>query len=272
MPSTRFLFWNINGKPLASLVGRIAHSRAIDVVILAEAKMRAADLLRTLNEQGSGNFRYCAGLSEAISVFVRFSSSFLHPRFDSDRVSIQHLALPARSPVLLVMAHLPSKLWWSNDSQTFECTELARLILAEEDKVGHRRTVLVGDLNMNPFEAGMVAAAGLHAVPTRRLAAREVRTVQGREYPMFYNPMWSHFGDRHRDTAGSYFYSSSEHISYFWHIFDQVLLRPELARQFGPGTLEIVSSVGDCPLVHADGRPDSSSYSVHLPVVFDLEF
>jgi hypothetical protein len=272
VPSTRFLFWNINGKPLADLIGHIAYVRAIDIIILAESDISAVDMLRSLNRQCSGGFRYCAGFNATIEVFVRFSPGFLQPRFDADRVSIRHLTLPARSTILLAMVHLPSKLRWSNDSQAIECTELARRIAIEEDKVGHRRTILVGDLNMNPFETGMVAAGGLNSVPTRRLAAREVRTVQGREYSMFYNPMWGHFGDRQRDTAGSYFYSSSEHVNYFWHIFDQVLLRPELAQQFDPGTLEIISSLSDRSLVHADGRPDSSACSDHLPIVFELNF
>jgi hypothetical protein len=272
MPTTRFLFWNINRKPLADLVGRIAHARAADVVILAECDIDAADLLLSLNQGSPGGFHDSAGINRTFSVFVRFSPRFLKPRFDSERVSVRHLSLPARSSILLAMTHLPSKLYWSDDSQAFESTELARRISTEEDKVGHQRTVLVGDFNMNPFEPGMVAAAGLNCVPTRRLAARGVRTVQGREYRLFYNPMWSHFGDATRDTAGSYFYSSAEHVSYFWHIFDQVLIRPVLAQQFDPRKVEIVASVGEHSLVHADGRPDAVACSDHLPVIFELEF
>lgn len=126
--------------------------------------------------------------------------------------------------------------------------------------------------SMNPFEPGMVAAAGLNCVPPRRLAERGVRTVQGREYRLFYNPMWSHFGDAARDTAGSYFYSRAEHVSYGWHIFDQVLIRPELAQHFDPRKVEIVAGVCGNSLVHADGRPDGVACSDHLPVVFELEF
>jgi len=71
-----------------------------------------------------------------------------------------------------------------------ECTNLSNAIVEEERKAGHSRTILVGDLNMNPFEKGVIAAAGLHAVASRRIAERIERTVQGRSYPFFYNPMW----------------------------------------------------------------------------------
>ena len=102
---------------------------------------------------------------------------------------------------------------------------------------------------MNPFEPGVVAAGGLHAVMSREVASRQSRTVQGRDYRFFYNPMWNHFGDANSPTAGSYFYNASEHVSYFWNLFDQVLIRPELAAPFDPDSLSIVTSAGSRSLV-----------------------
>lgn len=125
---------------------------------------------------------------------------------------------------------------------------------------------------MNPFEHGMVAAAGLHSVMSREIANRTVRTVQGRDYPFFYNPMWGHLGDRTSKTAGSYYYDSAQHVNYFWNVFDQVLIRPEVAAQFDPTALSIVTAIGNRSLVRADGKPDRNSFSDHLPVIFELEF
>ena len=186
MPSTKFLFWNINGKPLAGLIADLADAHGVEVIILAESKITVSDLLLALNRRPTAGFHFCVGLSSAITIFSRFSSAFLKPVFESDRVSIRRLTLPARSELLLATVHFPSKLYWSNESQVFECTELARRIVLEEDRLGHRRTVLVGDFNMDPFEAGMIGAAGLHAVMSRKIAARDFRTVQGRDYRLFY--------------------------------------------------------------------------------------
>ena len=139
---------------------------------------------------------HAPGCRLPVEVFTRFSPDFLVPTLESGRFSIRRMSLPARPELLLAMVHLPSKSYWTNDSQTLECAELSRMVQTEEQKVGHRRTLLLGDLNVDPFEPGMVGASGLHAMMTRQLAARQSRTVQGREYPMFYNPMWGHFGDR----------------------------------------------------------------------------
>jgi hypothetical protein len=168
--------------------------------------------------------------------------------------------------------HLASKLHQSDDSQILECAALVGRIVEREDQVGHRRTVLVGDFNMNPFESGMVGAAALHSVMSRQVSSRGSRTVQGQVYPLFYNPMWNHLGDSRGDTAGTYFYDNAQHVNYFWNTFDQVLLRPELAEHFDPNGLKIVTSAGDRILVRPDGRPDNTNSSDHLPIVFELEF
>lgn len=266
------MFWNLNRKPLAHVVAEFADEHEVDIIVLAENAIDPGSLQRELNGTTKGLFHLPHGLSRSLTVFTRFSSEFLQPTFESDRVSIRRLTLPARSELLVAAAHLPSKLHWSSESQPYECVELAQRIADEETRAGHRRTVLLGDFNMNPFESGMVAAGGLNSVMSRAVAARIARTVQGREYPFFYNPMWAHFGDAKGGTAGSYFYDSAEHVNYYWNVFDQVLIRPELADGFDTQTLRILTSVGSRSLVRSDGRPDHVNFSDHLPIVFELNF
>jgi len=215
MPATKFLFWNIGRKPLAQLVSELAEIHGVDVIMLAECETDPGAMLRALNRTPETGFHFPASFSERTVIFTRFSREFLQPAFESERISIRRLALPARAPVLLATVHLPSKLYWMGESQAFECVELARRIEVEEQTAGHRRTILVGDFNMNPFETGVVSAVGLNSVMSRRVASRETRTVQGREYRFFYNPMWSHFGDAGDDTAGSYYYDAGEHVNYY---------------------------------------------------------
>lgn len=272
MPQTTFLFWNLNRKPLLNLVAELAGSRRVDVVILAECPDEPRSILQVLNANGTSGFRYPRSDCERVRVFTRFSKQFLVPKFESERISIRRLSLPDRSEVLLAMAHLPSKLHCSDASQLFECTELAREIAHIEDRVGHGRTILVGDLNMNPFESGLVGAGGLNAVMARHVAWRGQRTVQGRSYRYFYNPMWNFFGDMSNGPPGTYYYDGSEHVTYFWNIFDQVLVRPELSHGLTRDDIEIVRAVGTRSLVKPDGTPDGGGCSDHLPVIFRLEF
>ncbi len=134
--------------------------------------------------------------------------------------------------------------------------------------MAHRRTILVGDLNMNPFDAGVVGAQALHAVMTRQLARREEREVMGRAYRFFYNPMWGHFGDRTSGPAGTYYHHASNPGNLFWNMYDQVLLRPDLMDQLIE--LQILISDGQDDLVTKGGLPKKTDGSDHLPILFRM--
>jgi hypothetical protein len=169
---------------------------------------------------------------------------------------------------LLASAHLTSKNQHSECDQGMLAVEVAKEIVRVEDEVGHQRTVFVGDLNMNPFEMGLTSAMALHAVMTTDLAKRSVRVVDGKSYRFFYNPMWGFFGDRTSGPPGTYFHQSSKPVECFWHMFDQLLLRPKLAECLAD--VRILDRIGGKPLITVKkGRP-SSKFSDHLPLAFSL--
>jgi exonuclease III len=267
----RFLFWNIRGKDLYPLVAELAHEHSVDVIVLAESKTSVGMALQTLNRPQVA-YQFCEGFCESISIFANFQPAFMRIVSESSRVSIRHLSLPARNDILIAAAHLPSKVHFSDASLVYECINLAKMISEQERLIGHKRTIVLGDLNVNPFEVGMVGTDGLHAVMSRAVALRRQRTVQAREYDFFYNPMWSHFGDGPGRQPGTYYYEKAEHVVYFWNIFDQVLVRPELLEDFDSSKVQVVTSVGDVSLLKGDGRLDESVGSDHLPIVVELDF
>lgn len=266
-----FLFWNLNRRPLEDAVSSLTYQHQVDVVILAECAIPAATLLPALAEANGQPFYFPRSNCRAITIYTRFSDASMQARHESDRITIRRLTLPARVEILLVGVHLSSKLYWSEHSQAIECTNLRRLIQQEEQRSGHSRTVLVGDFNMNPFESGVAGAAGLHAVMTKQIASKKHRTVLGEQYPFFYNPMWSCFGDRTAGPPGTHYYQRAEHVCYFWNVFDQVLLRPELLDRFPSEELRILSEDGNRSLLSASGLPDKAAGSDHLPVLFKLD-
>lgn len=142
---------------------------------------------------------------------------------------------------------------------------MAKMIDSAERRIGHFRTVLVGDLNMNPFEKGVVGTMGLNATMVRRQAQKMTRTVQGQQYRFFYNPMWRHFGDGQKVPAGTYHYDNHQHVTYFWNIFDQVMVRPDLANNLDPDGIEIMHGIGSVSLLTTEGTPDRAVGSDTFP-------
>ena len=266
----KFLFWNVNRRALDDLVVDLASEHNVDLVMLAEYAGDPFVLLDLLNRDNGFGFYSVPTLSDTIRLFVRFSPDYARAVFDSPRITIHSFSLPARVDFILAVVHMPSKLFWSDDSQMLECTRLSNIIRRIEVEVGHDRTILVGDLNMNPFEKGIIGAAGLNAAMTRRTAAKGARTVQAEAYPFFYNPMWNGFGDDNNEVCGTYYHDSGQHVNYYWNLFDQVLFRPALLEWLPERPAKIVTQTSTGSLLSEAGAPSTTVGSDHLPLVFSV--
>ena len=265
------LFWNMNRRHRPDLIGRLAAENQADIVVLAEAGFDdgkpTLDALRGLVDS---SFHEPPTDTPRLHVYSRHRTLDLQELFGDirGRVTVRRLQFRG-TEFLLAAVHFPSKLHWKPEDQAAESGMLAMDLRQMEEQHRHRRTIVVGDLNMNPFEAGVVNASGLHAMMTRALVNAGSRRVQGREFPFFYNPMWGFFGDRTPGPPGTYYYRHPGHLSYDWNMFDQVLLRPEALPWF-QDDVAILTRVGDVDLLGRFGRPDPEVGSDHLPIVFRL--
>lgn len=104
---------------------------------------------------------------------------------------------------------------------------------------------------------------------TRRIAERIERVVQGNRYRFFYNPMWGYWGDRTSGPPGTYYHHSPTPADLFWHMFDQVLLRPGLMNALED--LAILDGIaGESLLTQPGGLPRLADCFDHLPLAFRL--
>src|SRR5437899_2162491 len=109
-----FLFWNVNRRPLAPLVAEIAREKGVDVVILAESAGDDAPYLESLTTQTGKAFQKPYANSDKIAVFTQLPTESVRPVYDdvSRRMTVRRLVL-AKTDVLLVALHFPSKVNWS---------------------------------------------------------------------------------------------------------------------------------------------------------------
>ena len=245
----------------------MASSFAVDVVILVEPTKNDEPTHVTLTPLG---FRLVSDPLSRIRIFSRVADAKFTTSLDDARWQILAVQFPKREPVLLVVAHLPSKTNANDYDQLNAAIELSNDIRAQESARCHDRTILVGDLNMNPFEPGITMTQGLNATSTQQVAERETRTVQRREYPMFYNPMWGTFGDRTPGPPGTYYRSAGQAINYHWNVYDQLLLRPSVMAMLED--LRILDSDSEQSLLTANNLPDVTAGSDHLPLYFQLNW
>jgi len=272
-----FLFWNLNDRDLAAPVAALAKENEADFVVLAEAsRLPIAKLLQESNNGSSAPYYEASRSHGHLRILTRFRSSYLTPRgvAPGSRWSIDRLRVPGRSELLIVSVHLRSKLRAEKKEQYALARRLGREILEQEAKLRHRRTVILGDFNMNPDEDGMLACDAMHGCMSRReLKNRQAsRQWDTGDYPMFFNPMWSHLGDREGRPPGTYYYSESKAVARYWHMLDQVLVRPDLLPAFTDEDVRIVTRIGSESLLDHLGRPDTKRFSDHLPLLVRLHF
>src|SRR4051794_35563743 len=165
--------------------------------------------------------------SDRLTFVTRYPVDAIRSLRDDGGISVRAVRPPIGIEILVVALHLPSKLYRSDAEQTLYSLRVAQLIRECEELSGHTNSLIIGDLNMDPFEDGVVSSEGLHGVMDKNVANERQRVVDGRSREYFYNPMWNFLGDETSGPPGTYFHRGGA-LSRFWHTFDQVLLRPSM--------------------------------------------
>lgn len=275
-----FGFWNVdslhnlqtNERELARFAADLALERSLDVLFLVECKLPGESLMAAFT--GWPQY-YPISCGERFKVLARFDPKFMQrllPPVPSDRFDIWHLMLPLQEDVLLSVVHGLDKRNNSTAKQELFLQQVVAALSFFENEVGHDRSIVLGDFNANPFESPMASALGMNAVISRAIAQRDPRRMFDRSYPYFYNPMWNLYGDEPRGSApATYYYRGSDPHELYWHMLDQVLIRPSLLSRFDFSTLDIVTAVRSTELTGAKGTPNRKRFSDHLPVVFEVD-
>ena len=267
------LFWNVQKKDLTTQIVNLARSKDVDILVLAENIISPIQLIQGLNTDGPYYFQnHPLSFCQKITIVTKFHYDSIVPVEEDNRLTVRRVQLPTGEDFLLTALHLVDKRSFTAESQNEAASLVANQLIRVEARHKVNRHIVVGDFNMNPFETGMIKANGFHGTMSSEVAGRGSRTVQQREYPYFYNPTWSLFGDLNKDVSGTYYYQHAEHVCYEWNVFDQVLIRPSMVDNFVKGSLEIIHSDGVTSLLTNRNVPNKTTYSDHLPLFFKLKF
>lgn len=286
---TKFAFWNVNRKPLDRLVASFAALHDLDILLLAESEIPEIAAIQALQNSTGQEYRFLGDIprpghhmTSRLHLYTRLNSSELEPvSFRGQVRRTKFFRLHQRNPLgldtLLVLVHAPSKLRgsWVSEHRKFFGNLARSIVFAEEKIVEHDNTILVGDLNADPFEESLASVIGIQGVSAKGIARRGHRKYDGGKHRFFYNPMWGEYRDRRAptesddpETPGTYFLKKSPDHRLYWHMYDQVLIRPALLDRFPADGLRIIGRAGSEPLVGPTGTPFPSD---HLPILFRVD-
>lgn len=260
----RIAFWNTHkNETINEILCDIIYEKGINIIVLAEYNADSQDLIQRLSLLNIEMEPYLTIGCDRIVMFGSIVDT--KPGSQNKYFSTQIVD----GKYILCGIHLPSKIYSNHqERRNIVIDTIIKDINELERKTGIEDTIILGDLNENPYDPGCLEATKFHGIPSGDDAVKNVRTVMNQQFKMFYNPMWNLFGDFNY-PPGTYYYNSSDTNNSFWNIFDQVMIRPNLKERFVEEGLEILTETRNFSLVDKYKHP-CKDISDHLPIIFEI--
>ncbi|MBQ7832510.1 MAG: hypothetical protein IJ336_02905 [Lachnospiraceae bacterium] len=260
----RYLFWNTHkNSDINDVLSELIVENDISIVCLAEYTAKVDELINKLSIQNVDMMEY-GSCSERIKMFGKVKN--IQYRTDTDHAIIRII----NDKDILCCIHLNSKIYSGHEEiREIHMEQIIRDIQDIEKELQSENTIVVGDFNINPYESSLVNAKYFHGIPIYEEAKRKSRVIAGKEFYMFYNPMWNFLGDA-QEPYGTYYYAGNDPINTYWNIYDQVIIRPALKARFVEDSLKIVKETKTRFLLDNNGHPNNK-ISDHLPIVFEIK-
>lgn len=260
----KYLFWNTyHNNDINDVLSELIIDNDISIVMLAEYTADPNELIGKLASKEICMQKY-SSCCERISMFGRVED--IQYRTDSDHSVIRII----NKKDILCCVHLNSKIYSGHEEQREILIEqIIKDIRDVEHELKTENTIIVGDFNTNPYDSSLINARYFHGMPIYEEAKRKSRIIAGKEFHMFYNPMWNFLGD-FQQPYGTYYHGGNDTINTYWNIFDQVILRPSLVERFVKDSLIIITETKTRFLLDKNGHPNKN-ISDHLPIMFEIK-
>lgn len=259
----KLAFWNINKHSINDYLTDLVLSKELDVLALLEHSGDKEDL-EALLVSLQGHYRIINNPAcERVIWLLKRSISF---EYGPQSTYYSFLII---NDLILCALHMPSNLFEGDYDRSNIALEIINKLSVLEERLATSKTIIMGDFNEDPYDSNCLGAYHFHGIPIANKALKESRVVNGIRYKMFYNPMWNYFGDN-TSPPGTYYHSGTGAKEPFWHIYDQVLLRPKLVDSFSFDNLEVLTQINSNDLLTRRGNP-KHKISDHLPVSLEIE-
>ena len=260
----KYLFWNTHhNRDINEILSELIIENDISLAFLAEYVAQSDELIEKLASRNVEMQAYVS-CSERIRIFGRVEN--IQGRKDSDHAVIRII----NNKDILCCVHLNSKIYSGHEEyRAILIEQILKDIQDVEQELETENTIVVGDFNSNPYDSSLINARYFHGLPIYDEVKKRSRVIAGKEYFMFYNPMWNLLGD-FKQPYGTYYYSGSDAVNTYWNIYDQVLIRPALRERFVRDSLMIIKETKTRFLLDNNGHPNKK-ISDHLPIMFEIK-
>lgn len=265
----KFLFWNIQKKPLVKEVAELIIESGSNICAFAEMSDETHEeiIIVLKNKYGvEGFLRHTPGCNR-IKIIIIGKNNEIELLNQHQYYSLVKTC-NRENNLIIAFVHFPSKLYCSLNDLRAISEKLSKQVTLEEDNNSIVDSLLIGDFNVDPFEMPLISFSGLSATNGLVCSKREQVTRLGEKSKLFYNPMWTLYSN-YKDRPGSHKYSRLGEDVVSWHFLDQVLIRPALIDSFKFESLKLLEGTENYNYLNKSRAP---SLSDHLPLTCELEY
>ena len=258
----KLLFWNINNKDNADLA--LACMREKEVGIAAFGEFSGTEFSDELLKS-SGYRPIGYGGSDKVKIIAQESIEVLDC-FEESRFTVLPMKID-KICFVMAAAHLVDRMSSADpEPRLVDIRKMMDVIHGYESELSINRTIVMGDLNANPYDKELLLPNAFNAMLFKGIVRNKTgRTWCGNEYPFLYNPT-IHWLSEELENYGSFYYSG-DCTNPIWNCYDQALVSPELMDSIN--SYSYLKRIGDRDLI-AKVRPNSK-ISDHLPLLVDID-
>ncbi len=181
----KILFWNIYNKNLISPLIDLIKENQLDIVSLAEAEnLDITAILNNLKLSGNEWNNIQISPQNDIRVLAKKEIKII-PYKEDGHYSIYKIKKYDKVDCLLVVVHLLSKMTKSNEAQYNRANDIARELNKYEQEIfqnTEKQTIIVGDFNMPPYEAGICSGYGSMQQCQLVMQLRKLEKLMGEQH------------------------------------------------------------------------------------------
>lgn len=262
----KYFFWNTNNKEdINKYIVDLVKENRYNFIALAEYKDNIGELIRELKRYNINMIDISTKGCKRINIITNISRNNIIHLGEVEYFTKKAIIVGNKAYIISVV-HLPSKLRSDDGARANVLQTLIEQLKEDEEKYKTKDSIIMGDFNANPYEPCMVSTLGLHSIPSLSDTKKLKRKLNFKEYDLFYNPMWNKFGDFNA-PPGTYYYDKESSYQTYWNIFDQVIIRPQVADIFVNESLNIVIKGDEFQLF----ENNKIKIGDHLPIEFEIK-
>lgn len=268
----QILFWNLRGKDLSEEINILVEGQSRPhLIVLAETTQKSRKEINSVLLTKGYTSRTQMGGKVRVAIFDKLDPPAIDYLKEDQRFTCIVYNINDEK-LMIVGVHLDSPVSYPDATDRYvRAADYSTIIEQMEKTWGIKKTLLIGDFNMNPFDKGMVSELSFKATHCKQTA----QTEKGNKR-YFFNPSWRLFSNdltqENGQPPGTIHYvphNKDTNVDY-WHVFDQVLIRSELISNLS-NSFEVITKIESINLLNQDMVPDRELYSDHLPIKYQIE-